>query len=126
MTFGEWLTRKRREVRLSQKELANRVGISATYISALERDEPNSSEGSARRPRVEKVDKIAEALGVDPAEARIAAGYIAQRLHETEIAPGVRLSFMDGNLTEAERAEVGEELGFAYKILMARFENRKH
>lgn len=75
MTFGKWLVAKREAIGLTQPQLAKRAGISVSYVSALERDEPNAKDGSPRRPRIEKVDKIAKALGVPTDEAREAAGY---------------------------------------------------
>ena len=64
---------KRNDARLTQVQLAERVGISANYISALERDEPNARDGSPRRPRIDKIDRIAKALGCPLDEARLAA-----------------------------------------------------
>lgn len=75
MSYGEYLRQKRNEARLTQEQLAKRAGISANYVSALERDEPNARDGSPRRPRIEKVERIAKALSVDPNEALDAAGY---------------------------------------------------
>jgi transcriptional regulator with XRE-family HTH domain len=75
MTFGKWLAAKREAVGMTQPQLAKRAGISVSYVSALERDEPNAKDGSPRRPRIEKVDKIAKALGVLIDDAREAAGY---------------------------------------------------
>lgn len=66
---------KRNDARLTQVQLAERVGISANYISALERDEPNARDGSPRRPRIDKIDRIAKALDCPLDEARLAAGY---------------------------------------------------
>ncbi len=62
MTFGKWLSGKREAARLTQVQLAERAGISPNYVSALERDEPNARDGSPRRPRLEKVDRLAKAL----------------------------------------------------------------
>lgn len=75
MSFGKWLIQKRNAARLTQVQLAKRVGISANYISALERDEPNARDGSPRRPRIDKVERLAKALGCPLDEARLAAGY---------------------------------------------------
>jgi transcriptional regulator with XRE-family HTH domain len=75
MSFGKWLADKRRAAGLTQKELADYAGISANYVSALERDEPNAKDGSPRRPRLDKVDKMARPLRVTVDEIRVAAGY---------------------------------------------------
>lgn len=75
MSFGKWLAEKRIAARLTQGALAKRAGISITYVSALERDEPNAKDGSPRRPRLDKVERLAKALSVPIDEARVAAGY---------------------------------------------------
>lgn len=75
MSFGKWLVEKRNAAGLTQEELADFVGISESYVSALERDEPNSRDGSPRRLRIDKVDKLARPLRVTVDEARLAAGY---------------------------------------------------
>ncbi|MEP7077074.1 MAG: helix-turn-helix transcriptional regulator [Acidobacteriota bacterium] len=64
MSFGKWLVARRNDARLTQIQLAERAGISPNYVSALERDEPNARDGSPRRPRTDKVEKLAKALQV--------------------------------------------------------------
>lgn len=81
MTFGKWLVGKRKEAHLTQAQLAERCGISAVYVSALERGEPNARDGSPRRLRQDKVERLAKALGVDVNEALLAAGYAPTRPH---------------------------------------------
>src|SRR5688500_16833308 len=61
--FAELLRRARRAAGLSQEELAERAGLSARAISALER-------GVNRAPRRDTLDMLADALGLDPAERR--------------------------------------------------------
>jgi transcriptional regulator with XRE-family HTH domain len=73
--FGHWLIQKRRAAGLTQRELARKVSISKSYVSALERNERQPVTGQPVRPKLEKVDAIAEALGVPVSEARLAAGY---------------------------------------------------
>lgn len=53
------LRRLRHERRLSQEELAHRVGISRNYVGMIEREE-NS-------PTVEVIERLAKAMNVDPA-----------------------------------------------------------
>ncbi len=97
MSFGKWLSEKRIAANLTQEQLASRVsGVSISYISAIEREEPNSRDGSPRRPRVEKVDALARALGADVSEARLAAGYapaVPAEVYEIDLGPGVKLKF---------------------------------
>jgi transcriptional regulator with XRE-family HTH domain len=80
MTFGKWLSEKRQEARLTQQQLAKRAGISPNYVSALERDEPNTKDGLPRRPREDKVERIAKALRVSLDDALLAAGYAPTQL----------------------------------------------
>ncbi len=57
--FAGNVRRLRARKRLSQKALADRVGISVSYVSMLERGQ--------RSPPLETVEKMARALGVSPA-----------------------------------------------------------
>jgi transcriptional regulator with XRE-family HTH domain len=58
MRFAENVHRLRLKNKLSQKELAKRVGISVSYVSMLERGH--------RSPPLETVEKLAKALAVPP------------------------------------------------------------
>ncbi len=58
MRFAENVHRLRMKNKLSQKELAKRVGISVSYVSMLERGH--------RSPPLETVEKLAKALSVPP------------------------------------------------------------
>ncbi|MCA1636648.1 MAG: hypothetical protein LC802_24015, partial [Acidobacteria bacterium] len=51
------------------------VGVTATYISYLEREVGPTGVGEGMRPMIEVVDAVAGALGVLLAEARCAAGH---------------------------------------------------
>jgi HTH-type transcriptional regulator, competence development regulator len=75
MSFGKWLLDARKKAGLTQEQLAERSGLSPSYISALERQEPNTRAGEPRMPRPETVNRIAKALGIPSGEARAAAGY---------------------------------------------------
>lgn len=75
MGFGEWLIDIRKKAGLTQEQLAERAQISPSYVSALEREEPNTRTGEPRMPRPDVVDRIARALGIPAGEARSAAGY---------------------------------------------------
>lgn len=56
MTFGDRIAARRKELDLSRKELASRVGTSAPIVGRYERDEIT--------PTVETAKKLADALGV--------------------------------------------------------------
>jgi transcriptional regulator with XRE-family HTH domain len=57
--FAGNVRRLRAKKGLSQKALADKVGISVSYVSMLERGQ--------RSPPLETVEKVAKALGVPPA-----------------------------------------------------------
>ncbi len=57
--FAGNVRRLRAKKKLSQKSLADKVGISVSYVSMLERGQ--------RSPPLETVEKMAKALGVTPA-----------------------------------------------------------
>lgn len=61
LSFGEQLQRYRRDRGLSQEELAERAGLSARGIRALE-------QGERRHPHKDTVRLLAEALGLSPGE----------------------------------------------------------
>ena len=56
--FAGNVRRLRSKKRLSQKALADKVGISVSYVSMLERGQ--------RSPPLETIEKMAKALGVPP------------------------------------------------------------
>ncbi len=57
--FAGNVRRLRSRKKLSQKALADKVGISVSYVSMLERGQ--------RSPPLETIEKMAKALGVPPA-----------------------------------------------------------
>lgn len=57
--FAGNVRRLRAKKKLSQKSLADKVGISVSYVSMLERGQ--------RSPPLETVERMAKALGVTPA-----------------------------------------------------------
>jgi transcriptional regulator with XRE-family HTH domain len=57
--FAGNVKRLRSRKNLSQKALADKVGISVSYVSMLERGQ--------RSPPLETIEKMAKALGVTPA-----------------------------------------------------------
>ena len=57
--FAANVRRLRAKKRMSQKALADKIGISVSYVSMLERGQ--------RSPPLETIEKMAKALGVTPA-----------------------------------------------------------
>ena len=60
MTIGDRIRALRKEKGLTQKELAQKLGVSASMIGQYET--------SVRKPKFETVEKIADALGVNTME----------------------------------------------------------
>ena len=60
ITFGEAVRRRRKELGLSQEELADRAGLHRTYIGSVERGERNVS--------LTNIHKLAGALKTSAAE----------------------------------------------------------
>lgn len=73
--FAEWLSTRRQEKGLKQRELALRAKVSESYISTIENRRPHSLTGSPLRPEPEKVIRLARAVGGDVDEALLLAGY---------------------------------------------------
>ena len=57
--FAGNVRKLRSKKKLSQKALADKIGISVSYVSMLERGQ--------RSPPLETIEKMAKALGVSPA-----------------------------------------------------------
>ena len=55
--FGARVRRRRREIEMSQEELAERAAIHRTYLSSVERS-------GGRNPSIRVVERIVRALGV--------------------------------------------------------------
>ena len=74
-TFGERIQRLRREQKLTQREVAQKLGIDFTYLSKLEngRGEPASEE---------LVLKLADILGTDAEELLALAGRVPGELRQ--------------------------------------------
>lgn len=80
MEFCEWLTRKRLELgvkmgrRITQAEIAKKVGISRSYLSFLEAG-VNPSTGKPVAVDRDLAIRLGEALGAEDEEALRAAGF---------------------------------------------------
>lgn len=73
--FGKWLHSNRKAAGMTQGQLAERAGISTSYVSTLERDERHHLTNAPPQPAIDVVESIAKALNVPTDEARLAAGY---------------------------------------------------
>jgi transcriptional regulator with XRE-family HTH domain len=75
MSFATLLRQERRARRLSLRQMAKMVGVSPTYVSAIER-------GKFPPPAEDKVKAIASILECDPDELLALAGRVASDLIE--------------------------------------------
>ena len=75
-TFGQRIRQARKSRRLSQRELAKRVGLDFTYLSKLENDRANYP------PKEDAIRKLAESLGLDAEELVFLAGRIPSENEE--------------------------------------------
>ncbi len=73
--FGQWLIAKRKDAGFTQGQLAKKAGISTSYVSTLERQQPHSITDAIPQPAIDVVESLAKALGENIDEARLAAGY---------------------------------------------------
>jgi transcriptional regulator with XRE-family HTH domain len=73
--FGKWLKEARLKSGISQETLARNIGVTAAYISLLEREKDLTKRGTPIHLSLHLVDAIAWTLGVSIEEARLAAGY---------------------------------------------------
>jgi HTH-type transcriptional regulator, competence development regulator len=74
-TFGKRIQRLRREQRLTQRDVAARLGIDFTYLSKLENDR-------GEPPGEETVRKLAEVLQIDVEELLALAGRVPPSLRD--------------------------------------------
>ncbi len=68
-TIGQRIREIRKSRNLTQRELADRVGINFTYLSRVENDRLDEQQ----TPREETLQKIAKALNADPDELLLLA-----------------------------------------------------
>lgn len=72
LPFGEWLRDRRSELRLSQAELGQQIGVSKSWISKVETGE--------RQLSPDALERLAELLGKDPESVLLRAGSIPPSL----------------------------------------------
>lgn len=106
-TFGEKLRALRRAAKITQRELAERVGVDFSYISKLENDR-------LPPPAAETVIRICEALGVTPDELLAASGKMPPQIQEDIGSSPAAIQFLRSaqvmKLSEAEWKQLSEQL----------------
>lgn len=113
-TVGQRIREIRKERNLTQRQLAEKVGINFTYLSRVENDRLDADQ----TPREETLQKIARALEADPDELLLLARRIPGSFRERILAqPGIfrriiQLSdeALEELLADAESVQDSEEL----------------
>ena len=127
LSFGKELRQRRKNKGWTQEDLYKKSGVSASYISTLEREQPHSQTGAALRPEPDKVKKLAKALDWDTVEALTLAGYVPQNgesLFDAVIEDSVRLKFLE-KIPPEDRAEFLDAFNVAYAIAKQRIAAKK-
>jgi len=106
-TFGRKLRALRRSIGITQRELANRVGVDFSYISKLENDRLSP-------PAADTVLKICEALDATPDELLAATGKIPIQIQQSVGSSPAAIRFLRSaqamELSDTEWAQLGEQL----------------
>ena len=85
-TVGQRIREIRKDRNLTQRELADRVGLNFTYLSRVENDRLDADQ----TPREETLQKIAQALKTDPDELLLLARRIPDSFRSRILAkPGM-------------------------------------
>lgn len=113
-TVGQRIREIRKDRNLTQRELADRVGINFTYLSRVENDRLDDEQ----TPREETLQKIAKALNTDADELLLLARRIPDAFRDRILSkPGIFrriLNLSDTALEEMLKdAEVGAEAAVA-------------
>ena len=87
-TFGQTVKRLRKTKRITQLELAERIGVDFTYVSKIENDR------TMRTPAESTIRKIAEVLDVNAEELILLARRIPQNLQETIVQDTLAVDFL--------------------------------
>ena len=92
--FGAWVRQHRKLLGLTQTDIAERAGVSPSYISTIERRQPHTVTGVPIKPERDKVMAIAKAVGGSPSEALVMCGYLPE--DTSEIPEAIRIISFDG------------------------------
>lgn len=105
--LGEWLRDARTNQRISQRALAERSGLSRSYLCDIER-------GRGARPSVGTLDKLATALGASRADLLRAAGVLEPATGVPEQAGERRLLALYRDLSREGQAALERFARFAH------------
>lgn len=103
-TFGQKIKRLRKAKRITQLELAERIGVDFTYVSKIENDR------TMRSPAESTIRKIAEVLETDSEDLILLANKIPQNLQETIVQDSLAVDFLRTvpKFNADERAEISK------------------
>ena len=87
-TFGQKIKRLRKARRITQLELAQRIGVDFTYVSKIENDR------TMRSPAESTIRKIAEVLETNSEDLILLANKIPQNLQETIVQEPLVVDFL--------------------------------
>jgi transcriptional regulator with XRE-family HTH domain len=105
--LGEWLRSARLNQRISQRALADRSGVSRSYLCDIER-------GRGAQPSVGTLDKLAMALGASRTDLLRAAGVLEPATGVPEHAGERRLLALYRNLSRDAQSAVERFARFAH------------
>lgn len=107
MTFGQALKQLRRSKGLSQRELADRVGVDFSYISKIENDRMPP-------PAADTIERICEVLDVSPDELLAMTGKVPSSIKEalgtSSAAQGFMRQASEMGLSEDEWKQLKKKL----------------
>ena len=106
MTFGQRIRQLRLGKRLSQRDLAERVGVDFTYLSKIEN-------GKVAPPSDDVIHKLAQKLEANEEELLALAGKVSQNDLREIIAGDVRIGFLfrklqSGGMNESQIKQILE------------------
>jgi transcriptional regulator with XRE-family HTH domain len=97
--LGQWIRRTRADQGISQRALADRSGLSRSYVCDIER-------GRGAQPSVSTLDKLAAALGLSRADLLQASGLIDRAVTPRENEDERRMLSVYRDLTPSGRVSV--------------------
>ncbi len=97
--LGQWIRSTRHALRLNQRELAQRAGVSRSYLCNIER-------GYGVQPSIQVLDKLAVALEVSRNDLLAAAGVLETTSRDRPLEAERRFMVVYRSLEEDDRASV--------------------
>ncbi len=108
IAFGRWLRAAREEREITQQILADRAGLSRSYLSDLER-------GRGVRPTISTLDRLAAALGTSYLDALWAAGILHPPARGPQRQEEDRLLALYRGLSDRGQGAVERFIRFMYQ-----------